>query len=88
MVTDVDGDALPGVVVSLASPALEGQRTMVTDAAGRWRARLLPPDEYTVTLTLPGFATSRLEAMVSMGQVTRVRTTLKLEGEAEELMGK
>lgn len=56
-VTDEDGGALPGATVEARSPSLQGTRVVVTDGAGAWRLALLPPGEYTVTVTLEGFAT-------------------------------
>src|SRR5512138_3118706 len=52
-----DGAALPGVTVTLKSPALQGERTAVTDSTGAYIFRGLPPGTYTVEFALTGFAT-------------------------------
>jgi hypothetical protein len=60
VVRDATGAVLPGVTVEAASPALiEKIRTAVTDGQGNYRILDLRPGIYTVTFTLPGFATVR-----------------------------
>ena len=59
---------LPGVTVEAASPALiEKVRNAVTDGAGRYRIESLQPGAYTVTFTLPGFATVKREGLIVSG---------------------
>jgi len=41
---------LADVVVTVTSPALQGEQTVVTDAAGNYRVPQLPPGEYTIRL--------------------------------------
>jgi outer membrane receptor protein involved in Fe transport len=52
-----DGQPLPGVTVTLSSPALQGTRRTVTTLAGHYVAPNLPPGEYTVEMRLDGFDT-------------------------------
>ena len=47
-VTSSDGSALPGVTVTIASPALQGNRTTVTNNDGAYHFPALPPGPYTV----------------------------------------
>ena len=56
-VTDPSGGILPGVDVSLTSPALLGGRSTVSDEQGNYRFALLPPGTYTVRFQLQGFGT-------------------------------
>jgi hypothetical protein len=58
IVTDSNDAPLPGVAVSLRSASLQGMRTAVTNAAGRYRFPAIPPGTYTVTCTLSGFMTT------------------------------
>jgi hypothetical protein len=68
VVRDTSGAVLPGVTVEAASPALiERLRTAVSDATGRYRIEELRPGAYTVTFTLPGFATVRREGLELTG---------------------
>ena len=58
IVRDTSGGVLPGVTVDASSPALiEGVRTAFSDNEGRYNITELRPGAYTVTFTLPGFAT-------------------------------
>ncbi|MSO83857.1 MAG: TonB-dependent receptor [Acidobacteria bacterium] len=64
VIRDTSGAVLPGVTVEAASPVLiEKVRTAVTDAAGAYRIVDLRPGAYTVTFSLPGFATVRREGI-------------------------
>ena len=58
VVRDGSGGVLPGVTVTVESPALiEQSRTVFTDGQGNYRAIALVPGEYTVTFSLVGFST-------------------------------
>ncbi len=54
-VTDTNGSPLPGASLEAKSPSLQGARTKVSDAAGRFRFPALPPGVYTVVASLSGF---------------------------------
>ena len=55
---DASGAVIPGVTVEAASPELiEKVRSVVTDERGAYQIRELRPGIYTVTFSLPGFAT-------------------------------
>ncbi len=84
-VADAQGGALPGVAVVLSSDQLPGgPRTGVTDARGQYRFPNLPPGDYVLTATLPGFAAYREEGLrVRVGGTTERRVTLELAGVAE-----
>src|SRR5262249_24933476 len=57
-VKDASGAVLPGATVEAASPALiEKVRSATTDSAGLYRIVDLRPGVYTLTVSLPGFAT-------------------------------
>lgn len=60
-----DGQALPGVSVAITSPALQGERTTLTEGNGSYILRGLPPGTYRVTFSLAGF--SDLERTLSLG---------------------
>jgi len=68
---DASGAVLPGVTVEASSPDLiEKARTATTDDGGRYRIVDLRTGTYTVTFTLPGFATVRREGVVLSGSFT------------------
>ncbi|HYH07154.1 MAG TPA: TonB-dependent receptor [Thermoanaerobaculia bacterium] len=66
-----EGNALPGVTVSVASPALQGTRTVVTGEAGGYAFPSLPPGDYTVTFELSGMQTVTKKLRVNLTQTSR-----------------
>jgi hypothetical protein len=62
VVRDTSGAVMPGVVVEASSDVLiERTRSVTTDTQGQYKIIDLRPGTYTVTFTLPGFATVRRE---------------------------
>jgi hypothetical protein len=81
-VKDTSGAVLPGVTVEAASPVLiEKVRNAVSDGSGVYRIEDLRPGTYTVTFTLPGFATLKREGIVLTGSFTaNVDVEMKVGG--------
>src|SRR5262245_2613269 len=79
-VADESGAVLPGVTVTVTSPALQVQQmTAVTDDRGEYRITPLPLGTYTVEYTLQGFQPQRREGIrLTSGFVARLDTQLKL----------
>lgn len=77
-VRDETGLALPGVTVTLTSPALQvRQMVAVTDASGDYRFLELPAGTYRLAFTLSGFNTFiRDNLRLALGFVARVDATL------------
>src|SRR5205814_2456354 len=64
VVKDATGAVLPGVTVEASSPVLiEQSRSTTTDASGAYRIENLRPGTYTLTFTLPGFASVKRDAV-------------------------
>ena len=64
VVRDTSGAIMPGVTVEASSPALiEQVRAVATDEQGQYKIVDLRPGIYSVTFTLPGFATSKREGI-------------------------
>jgi hypothetical protein len=79
VVTDEQGGALPGVTVTLESPALLRAQTDTTNERGAYSFISLPPGVYRVVFSLPGFAaTERSGIRVNVAVVTTVDQTLRL----------
>ena len=85
VVKDATGAVLPGVTVEAASPALiEQVRSVTTDANGAYRIENLRPGTYTLTFSLPGFATVKKEAVELQSNFTAtINADLKV-GAVEE----
>jgi hypothetical protein len=67
---------LPGVTVEARSPSLQGSRTAVTDAQGRFNLTVLPPGKYTVTAALDGFAPKAANLSLSLSQAASITLDL------------
>jgi hypothetical protein len=77
-VYDQEKQPLPGVTVSIKSPALMGTLEMVTTERGHYRFPALPPGDYTVTFKLQGFKTLVREGIkVNVGVTTTLDVTLE-----------
>lgn len=77
---DSQGLALPGVSITVTSPAAQGIRSAVTGANGAYQLVGLPPGTYTVSHTLDGFQDLRQVAAVPLGGEVVVRATMRLSG--------
>ncbi len=71
---DQGNQPLPGVTVTLSGPAMQGSRSTVTDAAGRFRFIPVPAGSgYTLALELAGFTSlERTNLVVRIGSDTAV----------------
>jgi hypothetical protein len=77
-VTSSDGAPLPGVTVTLKSPALQGERTAVTDNTGGYIFKGLPPGTYSVTYSLSGFGTVERKIEIALGATAESNPTMAL----------
>ena len=85
VVRDPSAAVLPGVTVEASSPALiEKSRTVISDGTGQYRMTDLPPGDYVLTFSLPGFTTVKREGLnVSGSGVIAVNAELRV-GALEE----
>src|SRR4030043_778276 len=86
MVTDPDGNPLPGVSVTLKGPQV-GTMTQVTSPEGMFRFMgLFPGRDYQIRLELTGFK-SRIEQgiIVALGKNTEITFTMELGALEEEV---
>src|SRR5215470_843288 len=82
-ITDQSGAALPGVTVDLAGARLQGARSTVTSADGRYRFLNLTPGDYTVTATLAGFGKVQKKATVTLDSHSEANLSMALSTTAE-----
>jgi len=82
VVTDEQGAVIPGVEVTITSPAMiEGSKTMLTNEAGRYAFVDLRPGTYEVTFVLKGFVTVKRPGIEVTAQFTApVNAVMKLAG--------
>ncbi len=71
---------LPGVLVTLKSPSLQGDRTTSTSGAGDYSFAGIPPGAYTVTFTLQGFQAVTKTVSLTAGQPATQDAVLALSG--------
>lgn len=66
-----EGNGLPGVTVTVSSPALQGTRTAVTGDTGGYSFPALPPGQYSVSFELSGMQTVTKKLTVALAQTAR-----------------
>lgn len=78
-VSDETSSALPGVTVSIASPAMQGTRSAVTGEDGTYRFPGVPPGDYRMTYELSGFSTVVREGVrVGLGFTATINIDMKV----------
>ena len=82
--TDEQAAVLPGVTVTVSSPALIAPRSTTTGAGGSYSHPALPPGDYTVTFALSGFQTVVREGVrVSVARTLEVNASMGISGVEE-----
>ena len=76
---------VPGVTVIAASPALQGERSVLTAEDGTFVLRTLPPGDYNVSFELSGFSPQREMAVVPLGGEADLHVTMQPAGIAEQV---
>jgi outer membrane receptor for ferrienterochelin and colicin len=82
-VTDPDGLALPGVVVTATSPLQQGARSVTTSANGDFIIPFLAPGDYAVIFELQGFATHKQTVRVEMAATIPLKVKMALASVTE-----
>ncbi|MGE3273763.1 MAG: TonB-dependent receptor [Vicinamibacterales bacterium] len=85
VVRSTDGLPLPGATVTLTSPALQGERTTVTEPGGGYIVRGLPPGTYTVEIQFPEMRGVTASVVVPLGGTATADATLVLATIAESV---
>ena len=86
-VSDDEGKAIPGVTITVSSPALiGGTRSTTTNEIGVFRFPSLPVGVYSVDASLEGFEQVRAENIkVSLNATASVPMVMKISGMSESL---
>jgi hypothetical protein len=77
-VTSSDGQPLPGVTVSITSPALQGVRTAVTSPNGDYLFKHLPLGAYKLVFELSGFSKTEKHEAIALGATVRANASLRV----------
>jgi len=76
-VFDPTGAVIGNATVSIHNDATNAMQTLHTDASGFFKAPLLEPGTYTVSVVSPGFSEFRTTAQVVLGQMTELQPRLQ-----------
>jgi hypothetical protein len=79
-VVDGQGLAMPGVTITVSSPALQGTRTVVTTEHGDYIVPLLPSGAYELQFEIDGFETTRRTVPLSPTQKATLDVQLGIQG--------
>src|SRR5262245_37159841 len=84
---DESGAIVPGVDVTISSPAMiGGSRTAPTDESGSYRYTQLPAGTYRVSFALPGFKTMNIDGVsVTVGNTITINGTMTVAAIAEDV---
>ncbi len=77
--------ALPGVLVTVMSPSLQGARTATTEVTGDYIFRFLPAGDYKIKFELMGFSTLDTSVKINSSQTATVDATMPIAKVAEEV---
>jgi hypothetical protein len=80
LVSSTDHVPLPGVAITVVSPALQGEREVVSDSNGVYYVTGLPAGTYRVEFAISGFQSAAREGVqVSIGAIASIDATMSLE---------
>ncbi len=81
-----DGEALPGVTVTVSSPNMQGERFAVSGINGDYILKNLPPGNYTVKFSLEGMQTVERAANLPLGGIARSDATMEVSAAEETII--
>jgi hypothetical protein len=85
-IKDPAGGVVVKATVEVAGSALLGARKVQTDDAGSYRITALPPGDYTLTVTAPGFRTSKIAGIaLTVGRLPNIDVELQVGAVAESV---
>jgi outer membrane receptor protein involved in Fe transport len=84
-ITDQQNLPVPGVNVTISSPALQGQRNTVSAGDGSYVFRTLPPGAYQLRFEISSFAPAERTVTVPLGLVVEQNIALQAAGVAEQV---
>ncbi len=85
-VTSNDGQPLPGVTVTVTSPALLGERATTSGVNGDYVLRGLPPGQYNVKFTLEGMQAVERSSTLALGGTSKADATMEVATASETIV--
>jgi outer membrane receptor protein involved in Fe transport len=86
-VKDPGGASVPGATIEVSGPALIGTRKAQSDSGGNYLFAALPPGEYTMTVTAPGFRTYKQPRIdLAVGRLPTINAQLEVGVVTETIM--
>jgi len=76
-IRDLTGAVLPGATVEASSPNLQGARAATSSSDGSFRIPALPPGQYRIRASLPGFRAVEIGATVRLDATATADFTLE-----------
>jgi outer membrane receptor protein involved in Fe transport len=76
-VVTTEAGPLPGVVITVTSPALQGARSITSGAGGAYSLAALPPGEYDLAFTFAGMRPLHRAASLRLAQTARVDVAMQ-----------
>ncbi|HET7435875.1 MAG TPA: TonB-dependent receptor, partial [Thermoanaerobaculia bacterium] len=80
-----EGAGLPGVTVTITSPAMQGSRTTVSGDTGGYSFASLPPGDYSVQFDLSGMSAVTKKVRVNLAQTSRADADLRQSSLSEAI---
>jgi hypothetical protein len=77
---------MPGVQVTVSSPALQGQQATVTNATGDYKIPFLPAGDYKVRFEIASFTTLEYDVRISTNQPRTLDAVMYPEAVSEEIV--
>jgi hypothetical protein len=85
-ITDTEGNVLPGVTVTVTSPALMRTQTYISSETGAFRFPSLPPGHYKLVAEMAGFKTiAREDIVVRVGMTVTIDLQMEMTTIEEEV---
>jgi len=81
-----EGTPLPGVTVTITSPAMQGTRVTVTNVNGDYNFPALNPGDYTVKFEMQGMGRVKKRTKAGFGKTERVNAAMQLSVIAESIV--
>ena len=86
-ITTADGDALPGVIVSITGTGYPSGTAVSTNEKGRFRFPAVPPGTYEIKAEMDGFASNKVPSFrVNLGAALSIRMEMQLQEVSEQIL--